>query len=93
LSAPVLGSYRRPRVLCTTFVREQQNARFKSVAEFDLSVKYRLKAAGCEQQAKLTSNQIAEQEWRQLAAQWLSMADKAVKMNGDTLHALVDGYD
>jgi hypothetical protein len=66
---------------------------FQSVAEFDLSVKYRMKAVGCEQQAELASNQTAEQEWRQLAAQWLSMADKAAKMDGDALqHAAMDEH-
>jgi hypothetical protein len=52
---------------------------FQSVAEFDLSVKYRLKAVGCEQQAELASNRTAERDWRQLAAQWLSMADLSRK--------------
>lgn len=50
---------------------------YQSTAEFDLSAKYHLKAIGCEQRAKQATDQTTEQEWRQLAVQWHSMADQA----------------
>ena len=56
---------------------------FQSVPEFDLSEKYHLKAVGCEKCAEHASDQTTEQEWRELAAQWHSMADQAAKMLGD----------
>jgi hypothetical protein len=57
---------------------------FQSVPEFDLSAKYHLKAVGCEQQAEHATDQAAEQEWRQLAAQWHSMADQAATLSGNS---------
>jgi hypothetical protein len=58
---------------------------YQSIPEIDLSEKYRQKAVGCEQQAKHATDQTAEQEWRQLAAQWYSMADQAAtKSSGET---------
>jgi hypothetical protein len=61
---------------------------YQSAPEIDLSEKYRLKAVGCEQQAKHATDQTAGQEWRQLAAQWRSMADQAATMSsGATLRA------
>ena len=58
---------------------------FQSVPEFDLSAKYHLKAVGCEQQAEHATDQTTEQEWRQLAAQWHSMADQAATLSGEVL--------
>jgi hypothetical protein len=61
---------------------------YQSALEIDLSEKYRLKAVGCEQQAKHATDQTAGQEWRQLAAQWHSMADQAAtKPPGETSRA------
>jgi hypothetical protein len=54
---------------------------YQSTAEFELSAKYHLKAVGCEQQAKQATDQTTEQEWRQLAVQWHSMADQAATMS------------
>jgi hypothetical protein len=60
---------------------------FQSIPEFDLSAKYHLKAVGCEQQAKHATDQTTEQEWRQLAAQWHSMADQAATMSAGSSQA------
>jgi len=60
---------------------------FQSVPEFDLSSKYHLKAVGCERQAQHATDQTAEQEWRQLAAQWHSMADQAAALSGEASRA------
>ena len=61
---------------------------YQSAPEIDLSEKYRVKAVGCEQQAKHATDQAAGQEWRQLAAQWHSMADQAATMSsGETSRA------
>jgi hypothetical protein len=49
---------------------------YQSVAEFDLSEKYHLKAACCEKCAGRASDQSTEQEWQELATQWHSMADQ-----------------
>jgi len=54
---------------------------YQSIREFDLHMKYHLKAVGCEQQAEHATDQPTEQEWRQLAAQWHSMADQAATMS------------
>jgi hypothetical protein len=54
---------------------------YQSALEIDLSEKYRLKAVGCEQQAKHATDQTAGQEWQQLAAQWHSMADQAATLS------------
>jgi hypothetical protein len=56
---------------------------YQSIREFDLSAKYHLKAVGCEQQAEHATDQATEQEWRQLAAQWHSMADHAATPSGE----------
>jgi hypothetical protein len=56
---------------------------YQSLPEFDLSEKYHLKAVGCEKCAEHASDRTTEQEWRELAAQWHSMADQAAKMLGD----------
>jgi hypothetical protein len=56
---------------------------YQSVPELDLSAKYHLKAVGCEQQAEHATDQTTEQEWRQLAIQWHSMADQATAMSAD----------
>jgi hypothetical protein len=56
---------------------------YQSVPEFDLSRKYHLKAAGCEQCAERASDPITEQEWQDLATQWHSMADQAARMAGE----------
>jgi hypothetical protein len=55
---------------------------YQSVPEFDLSRKYHLKAAGCEQCAERASDPITEQEWQDLATQWHSMADQAARKPG-----------
>jgi hypothetical protein len=60
---------------------------FQSSPELDLSAKYHLKAVGCEQQAEHATDQTTEQEWRQLAAQWHSMADQAAALSGDASRA------
>jgi hypothetical protein len=60
---------------------------FLSVADCDLSAKYHLKAVGCEQQAEHATDQTTEQEWRQLAAQWHSMADQAATLSGQASQA------
>jgi hypothetical protein len=60
---------------------------FQSSTELDLSAKYHLKAVGCEQQAEHATDQTTEQEWRQLAAQWHSMADQAAALSGDASRA------
>jgi hypothetical protein len=60
---------------------------FQSVPDLDLSAKYHLKAVGCEQQAEHATDQTTEQEWRQLAAQWHSMADQAGTLSGETSRA------
>jgi hypothetical protein len=60
---------------------------YQSLPELDLSAKYHLKAAGCEQQAEQAIDHATEQEWRELAAQWHSMADQAGTMSGDVSRA------
>jgi hypothetical protein len=60
---------------------------YQSVPELDLSAKYHLKAVGCEHQAKHATDQATEQEWRQLAMQWHSMADQAATMSDDSSRA------
>ena len=52
---------------------------FQSVPEVDLSAKYHLTAVGCERQAEHATDQDTEQQWRQLAAQWHSMANQAAR--------------
>jgi len=54
---------------------------FQSLPESDLSAKYHLKAVGCEQQAEHATDRTTEQEWRELATQWHSMADQANTMS------------
>jgi hypothetical protein len=60
---------------------------YQSIREFDLSAKYHLKAVGCEQQAEHATDRTTEQEWRQLAAQWHSMADQAATLSGEASQA------
>jgi hypothetical protein len=60
---------------------------YQSIPELDSSRKYHLQALGCEQQAEHATDQTTEREWRQLAAQWHSMADQAATMSGDTSRA------
>jgi hypothetical protein len=60
---------------------------FQSIPEFDLSTKYHQKAVGCEQQAEHATDQNTEQEWRQLAAQWHSIADQAATLSGEASRA------
>jgi hypothetical protein len=60
---------------------------FQRVPDFDLSAKYHLKAVGCEQQAEHATDRTTEQEWRQLAAQWHSMADQAATLSGEASRA------
>ena len=60
---------------------------FQSTPEFDLSAKYHLRAVGCERQAEHATDQTTEQEWRELAAQWHSMADQATILSGDASRA------
>ncbi len=60
---------------------------YQSIREFDLSAKYHLKAVGCEQQAEHATDQTTEQEWRQLAAQWHSMADQAATLSDEASQA------
>jgi hypothetical protein len=55
----------------------------QSAPELDLSATYHLKAVGCEQQAEHATEQATEQEWRQLAVQWHSIADQAAAMSAD----------
>jgi hypothetical protein len=61
----------------------------QSVPEVDLSAKYHLKAVGCEQQAEHATSQTTEQEWRQLAVQWHSMADQAATLSADASRSYV----
>jgi hypothetical protein len=61
---------------------EQRMPAYQSVSS-DLSEKYHLKAVGCEKSAEHASDQTTEREWKDLAAQWHSMADQAAKMQGD----------
>jgi hypothetical protein len=62
---------------------------FQSVCESELSQKYRLKAIGCERQAKQATDRATEQQWLELAAQWHSMADLAGRMpTGASRHGL-----
>jgi hypothetical protein len=56
---------------------------YQSVPAINLPEKYHLKALSCEKCAKNASDQITEQEWRKLAAQWHAMADQAAKFLGD----------
>jgi hypothetical protein len=60
---------------------------YQSLIEFDLSQRYHLKAAGCEHQAEQATDHATEREWRELAAQWHSMADQATTMSGDASRA------
>jgi hypothetical protein len=60
---------------------------YQSNPEFDLSEKYHLKAVGCEHLAEHATDQATEQEWRNLAAQWHSMADQAATMSADSARA------
>jgi hypothetical protein len=60
---------------------------YQSTPEFNLSAKYHLKAVGCEQQAEHATDQITEQEWRQLAVLWHSMADQAATMSAGSSRA------
>jgi hypothetical protein len=56
---------------------------YQSVAKFDLPRKYRMKAAGCEQCAQIASDPPTGQQWRELAAQWRSMASQAAQVIRD----------
>jgi hypothetical protein len=60
---------------------------YQSIREFDLAAKYHLKAVGCEQRAEHATDQTTEQEWRQLAAQWHSMADQAATLSDEASQA------
>jgi hypothetical protein len=57
---------------------------YQSIREFDLSAKYHLKALGCEHQAEHATDESTEQEWRELASQWHSMADQAATLSGNS---------
>jgi hypothetical protein len=61
---------------------------YQGTPQFVLSKKYRLKAIGCEQQAEHATDQTTEQVWRQLAAQWQSMADEAAALSSASLFDL-----
>ncbi len=52
---------------------------FQSVLDSALSRKYYLKAVGCEKCAEYASDLTTEQQWRELAEQWLSLACRAEK--------------
>jgi hypothetical protein len=56
---------------------------YQSAPDFSLTEKFHMKAVGCEQQAEYASDRTAEREWRQLAAQWHSIADQAAAMSGE----------
>jgi hypothetical protein len=56
---------------------------YQSAPDFSLTEKYHMKAAGCEQQAEHANDRTTEREWRQLAAQWHSIADQAATMSGE----------
>jgi hypothetical protein len=56
---------------------------YQSVPGLGVSAKYHLKAAGCDRRAERATDQAAEQEWLQLAAQWHSMADHAAAMSDE----------
>jgi hypothetical protein len=56
---------------------------FQSIPEFDLSARYHLKAVGCEKKAEHATDQTTEQEWRQLATHWHSMADQAATISDE----------
>jgi hypothetical protein len=59
---------------------------FQSVSEPELSRKYRRNAIGCEKLAKRATDQVTQQRWHELAAQWHSMADKAAELLGGVRH-------
>jgi hypothetical protein len=56
---------------------------FQSVLNSGLSRKYYLKAVGCEKSAEHASDLTTEQQWRELAEQWLSLACRAERPSGD----------
>jgi hypothetical protein len=53
---------------------------FQSVANLGLPQRYYLNAVGCEKQARNATDQTAEKQWRELAAEWHSMADRAADL-------------
>ncbi len=76
-----------PPVFCSNaFLGSGGMPAYQSVPELALSEKYHLKAVGCEKFAEHASDQTTEQEWQELAAQWHSMADQAVKMLAASQH-------
>jgi hypothetical protein len=56
---------------------------YQRIVESGLSTKYHLQAVGCEQRAEHATDQAIEQEWRQLAVQWHSIADHAAAMSDE----------
>jgi len=56
---------------------------YRRILESGLSAQYHLQAVGCEQRAEHGTDQATEQEWRQLAAQWHSMADQAAALSDE----------
>jgi hypothetical protein len=60
---------------------------YQSAPDFSPTEKYHMKAAGCEQQAEHAADRTTEHEWRQLAAQWHSMADQAATLSGEAAWA------
>jgi hypothetical protein len=56
---------------------------YQSAPDFSPTEEYHIKAVGCEQQAEHATDRTIEREWRQLAAQWHSMADQAAMMSGE----------
>jgi hypothetical protein len=60
---------------------------YRSVSDFSLTEKYHMRAAGCEQQAEHATDRSTEQQWRQLAVQWHSMADQAAALSGEASRA------
>jgi hypothetical protein len=63
---------------------------FQTAPDFGLSRRYYLKAVGCEKCAEYASDQTTEQQWRELAGQWLALASQAAKLPGDA--SLDDPY-
>jgi hypothetical protein len=56
---------------------------YQSAPDFSLTEKYHMKAVDCEQQPEHANDRTTEREWRQLAAQWHSIADQAATMSGE----------
>jgi hypothetical protein len=63
------------------------NLRVSTRIYFRLAQESHLTATGCEQQAEHPTDRPAEQQRRQLAAQWHAMADQAATTSAETSRA------